>query len=259
MQTKVQILNSTEIWNAKKRYKINETCSYNGIIYQNTTGINSDPLINIDWITTDPKSQMLNGTQYTFVSGNGSPIQNSIQLQNAYNLAKTISGLSSTNRFKIIIGTGKYQFSGQFSIDTEFIDIVSLTGSPDVEFVNGIIVSANDVLIKGLKTSVVFEIAADLNQLICENCIGGDSSFGGGKKTPGTFKYCIGGEYSFGAGDSASGIFKNCIGGNASFGGGGTLDGKLYNCELTGGTFETVSLGGRTYYCIDGNGDPNNQ
>jgi hypothetical protein len=39
----------------------------------------------------------------------------------------------------------------------------------------------------------------------------------------------------------------------------GTLSGKLFYCRLTLGTFATVSGSGRTYYCVDGNGDPNNQ
>jgi hypothetical protein len=39
----------------------------------------------------------------------------------------------------------------------------------------------------------------------------------------------------------------------------GILSGKLYYCRLTVGTFETVSGGGRTVYCIDGTDTPNNQ
>jgi hypothetical protein len=37
------------------------------------------------------------------------------------------------------------------------------------------------------------------------------------------------------------------------------LTGKLFFCIKTSGTFKTVSGGGRTYYCIDGNGNTNNQ
>jgi len=39
----------------------------------------------------------------------------------------------------------------------------------------------------------------------------------------------------------------------------GVLSGKLYYCRLTYGTFKTVSLGGRTVLCIDGNNNQNNQ
>lgn len=265
----------------------------------------------------------IKGTQYSYVAGNGTPTENGIELQTAYNLAKTIVGLSATNRFKIIVGTGKYTVTGQFAIDTQYIDFVSLTGDADVEFTNGIYVTANNVFLKGLKTNAQFELATNLSLLVCDtciggygsfgfqsntvsgtftnciggsysfggnssiasgtflNCIGGDNSFGGYLSiASGTFSNCIGGYYSFGSSTAsgtfsncigrdysfggyagtASGTFTNCIGGNLSFGGNiGVLSGKLFYCRLIAGTFKTVSSGGRTYYCVDGNGDTNNQ
>lgn len=116
------------------------------------------------------------------------------------------------------------------------------------------------------------------------NCTGSDSSwsgtcngiykncqtnasfgaFGGGfYSANGTFYNCVSPNCrSFGA-SLASGIFYNCVGGSSggsgSFGGNGTLTGQLYYCRLTSGTFQTVSGSGRTYYCIDGNGNTNNQ
>jgi hypothetical protein len=95
------------------------------------------------------------------------------------------------------------------------------------------------------------------------NCIGAGGSFG--YTASGTFTNCVGGDISFGlGGGTASGTFINCVAGNNSYGGTGmmfpgTLSGKLYYCILTSGTFITVSDGGRTYYCVDGNGNPNNQ
>jgi hypothetical protein len=250
----------------------------------------------------------IGGTLYSYVAGNGTPTENGAALTAAYTAAKAVSGLTATNRYKILVGTGKYQITGQFPINTEFIDFVSLTGDADVEITNGINVTANNVFLKGLvaglKSSLQsFQIATNLNLLICENCIGGDDSFGGGisDTASGTFTNCIGGEFSFGSGGTASGTFTNCIGGYGSFGGGGTasgtftdcqggaysfgggisntasgtftnciggdnsfggsgfLSGKLYYCRLTTGTFSTVSSGGRTYYCVDGNGNVNNQ
>jgi hypothetical protein len=94
------------------------------------------------------------------------------------------------------------------------------------------------------------------------NCIGGQNSFGGdGGTASGTFTDCVGGLVSFAGNGSAEGNFTNCIGGLGAFGGGGsgTLTGKLYYCRLTSGTFQTVSGGGRTIYCIDGNNNTNNQ
>lgn len=96
-----------------------------------------------------------------------------------------------------------------------------------------------------------------------KNCTATSGSFGGGVAS-GTFIDCIGEEYCFGAavgGGTASGTFTNCIGGDSSFGNNftGTLTGKLYYCRLTTGSFNTVSGGGRTVYCIDGSNNTNNQ
>jgi hypothetical protein len=95
---------------------------------------------------------------------------------------------------------------------------------------------------------------------IFTNCIGGFSSFGSFGTASGTFNNCIGDIYSFGESGTISGTFNNCIGGEGSFV--GNLTGQLYYCRLLLGsdtTFPTVSGGGRTYYCVDGFGDTNNQ
>jgi hypothetical protein len=95
---------------------------------------------------------------------------------------------------------------------------------------------------------------------IFTNCIGGFSSFGSLGTASGTFNNCIGDIYSFGESGIMSGTFNNCIGGGGSFV--GNLTGQLYYCRLLLGsdtTFPTVSFGGRTYYCVDGYGDTNNQ
>ena len=100
---------------------------------------------------------------------------------------------------------------------------------------------------------------------IFTNCetIFNSSGFANGGTASGTFLNCRAGAFGFGAGGTASGIFKNCISGDKSFGdgyeGARILSGKLYYCTLTSGTFLTVSGGGRTYYCVDGNGNTNNQ
>jgi hypothetical protein len=91
------------------------------------------------------------------------------------------------------------------------------------------------------------------------NCTGVDYSFG--ITSLGTFTNCTGGIDSFGGNGTSSGIFTSCVGGEYSFGANlmGTLSGKLFYCRITLGTFATVSGSGRTYYCVDGNGNPNNQ
>jgi len=94
------------------------------------------------------------------------------------------------------------------------------------------------------------------------NCTGGAYSLGGGDGSiaSGTFTNCTGGDRAFGGGSIAIGTFTNCTGGDRAFGGGGgTLSGFLYYCRLTSGTFITVSGGGRTVLCIDGDNNPNSQ
>lgn len=50
MQSRVKLINGDENWNEKKRYKINAVVNYLGSIYQNKTGINSEPSLGNDWI-----------------------------------------------------------------------------------------------------------------------------------------------------------------------------------------------------------------
>ena len=270
------------------------------------------------------------GTNYILVKGDGTSIENAVKLQEAYNFAKfmTPNGLpkSVTSRVTVIVYPGTYTFGNtKFAVNTQYIDIVSLTGNADV-ILDGINVTANNVYLKGLNSGTnFFIISSSLNLLKCENCIGGayswgneniiisgtfinciggdysfggnggiasgtftnckgsDSSFGGNTGTAsGVFTNCIGSGYSFGNGGIASGTFIDCIGGDGSFGGnGGTASGtftnckgsdysfgnggelsataRLYYCRLIEGEFPLVELGGRTYYCVDGNGNTNNQ
>lgn len=50
MQAKVKLFNTSQTWLVKKRYKVNETVSYAGNIYQNSTGRNTDPTLGTDWM-----------------------------------------------------------------------------------------------------------------------------------------------------------------------------------------------------------------
>jgi len=325
----------------------------------------------------------IGGTQYIFVQANGTDVENAAELQAAYNTAKTMS--PKDNRITVVAAPGTYKFPSTFVMDTEYIDLVSLTGNRDVVFdLDGItdpfqfdddtsdiisigeclLIDTDNVFVKGVKGKfylssnwnsywgegedyiLPIQVSDNLPNIIVENCEGGTFSFGGditfgsnpielsgtfiNCKTPayafcgegilsgvfidciggdssfgfrgvlsGTFTNCIGGNESFGGFGTASGTFTNCQGGEGSFGGAGiasgtftncigstvsfgsqgtasgtftncictnfgfgsfgTLSGKLFYCRLTSGTFETVSGGGRTYYCVDGNGDPNNQ
>jgi hypothetical protein len=301
----------------------------------------------------------LEGTQYLFVAANGTDVENAAELQAAYDLAKTMSP-SADNRITVIASPGNYKFPSTFVMDTEFIDLVSLTGNRDVIFdldgitdpfiedINGdiqsvsecLLIDADNVFVKGIKGKsylspnwdnwwfdgdgqkqdyiLPIQISNNLPNIVVENCQGGIFSFGsditfgsnpiilsgkfinclandysfagsgqasgvfidcyygassaGTKSTgegalfgadgqaSGVFINCSGNSSSFGGQGSASGTFTNCIGGLSSFGNnGGTLSGKLFYCRLTSGTFETVSGGGVTVLCIDGNNQINTQ
>jgi uncharacterized delta-60 repeat protein len=162
---------------------------------------------------------------------------------------------------KILVGGGFTTYNNK-KFDS-FI-ILNSDGTPFTEtgYETHVNIESPNTLIKGVNfTKTSFIIDDNLTNLVMENCIGGDFSFGEESILSGTFKNCEGGKYSFGYNGELSGTFENCIGGLNSFGNGdnGELSGKLYNCRLTDGTFNTVSNGGRTYFCVDGNGDINNQ
>ena len=224
------------------------------LIYDSTTN---------SWISSISSSGGIEGTQYIFVQANGTPTENAQELQDAYNLAKTMSP-STNNRITVICGNGNYDFASNFTMDTEYIDLVSLDGNRSIIFngVGTISITANDVFVKGVDVQTKnFTIGNNLNLLKVDNCQGGDNSFGFGigQQASGTFTNCQGGIRSFGGEGQASGTFTNCIGGVNSFGVGGTLSGKLYYCRLTDGTFETVSGAGVTILCVDGNNQINTQ
>ena len=98
----------------------------------------------------------------------------------------------------------------------------------------------------------------------CDSDLNG-VGFGAAGIASGTFINCRGSAAAFGGGGGVcSGVFENCVSRIYGFGQTqgsrvGTLSGKLYYCRLTSGTFQTVSGGGITRYCIDGNDVANNQ
>jgi len=53
MKKKVILENGTDVWDAKKRYKVNQCVLFNGISYQNVTGANSSPDSLTDWVLVD--------------------------------------------------------------------------------------------------------------------------------------------------------------------------------------------------------------
>jgi hypothetical protein len=189
----------------------------------------------------------LEGSQYIYVAGNGTPTENGDELKAAYTAAQ-MRLPTSTNRISVIVGPGKYFNSspaifpladGQFEFSTDYIDVISLTGNPDV-FLSGISVGGLSY-IKGMNTAEAialggaqpgFNLTSSPSTQKIENCIGGDYSFGFGGSVNGTFINCIGGNVSFASINSSTpplgiielpsgnigGIFIKCTAGDNSFG-----------------------------------------
>jgi len=116
MQSKSQLVNTNETWNAKKRYKINSVVSYLGITYQNGSGKNSDPSLNLgDWIVISGESVGLeeapiDGLQYarqdatwTEVTGGGGGSQD---LENVLGVGNT-----AANDILLTEGSGVYIYA----------------------------------------------------------------------------------------------------------------------------------------------------
>jgi len=180
------------------------------------------------------------------------------------------------NNVKVVgINTG----TNAFTIDASYVNNV-YTNCVGGQFSFGYAVTSSGTFNNCIGGSSSFGAEATASGTF-NNCIGGYASFGSDGNASGTFNNCIGGGYTFGATGTASGTFNNCVGEEDSFGSDGNasgtfnncisginsfgsvngLTGRLFYCRLTpgSGTFQTVSGGGRTYYCIDGNGAVNNQ
>lgn len=193
---------------------------------------------------------------------------------------------ASTNRYKLILPPGTYNC--QLNVDTQYVDISSLTGEIDVR-ISGISVTANDVRLNGLESyGSRFAIGDNLSLLVCEkcksmisrsfcvdpstvfgsskivsgtfiDCIGDGSAFSTYEKASGTFIRCTGG--TFARGNEASGYFEGCTGSNTCFGGGNSIfeyqyskaTGTFINCKQKGLTnhkaFGYVSSSGRFENC----------
>jgi len=212
----------------------------------------------------------LSGSNYIFVEANGTPIQNSGYLSSSYDLAK-LTNPTGSDRFSVLLGPGYYEFNSDFIIDTEYIDVVSLTGDRDV-YITGsgtIVIIADNVYVKGIDVgSKNFTITGSFPNTIIKNCKGGDESFGGDSNSSsfnpftmaGTFIDCEGGDYSFAGNGFAYGTFINCIGGDYSFG--NFCDGIFTNCgggnnsfayqgNIEGGLIENCT-GGEQSFAFNG-------
>jgi hypothetical protein len=140
----------------------------------------------------------------------------------------------------VIAAPGNYNFENStFVMNTEYVNLVSLDGNKSIIFNSSDVlgtlwVTANNIFVKGVDVQTKsLSVGNNLNNIIIENCKGGDFSFGFGGNISGTYINCVGGNYSFASkltssppngvynnsGDPlASGTFINCVSGNYSFG-----------------------------------------
>ena len=184
----------------------------------------------------------LEGTNYIYVQANGTAQQNATELLAAYTEAVSRNP-SANNKQTIICGNGYYDFSGNFILNTEWIDVVSLDANTSIVF-NGngsIYIQVNNVFVRGVDVgSLNFLIDSGLSNITCQDCIGGDFSFGG--------------DPSFGASPKTiSGTFINCRGGVASFAGYGIADGKFIDCVGLNESFGFADAASGTFIRCSGN------
>lgn len=199
----------------------------------------------------------LGGTSYVFVAGDGTAAENGAALAAAYTAAAGLTpygnALSDTNRASVVVAPGIYNTT--LAVNTPFVNVVSLDGERSVTITANIVVTADNVLLRGIDVGTnTFDVGGNLAGLVVENCRGGSSSFGAFVTLSGTFTDCVGGQYSFGAGSTASGTFTNCTGGEYAFGGFGSASGTFTNCisgeRSFAGDFGTAS--GTFIRCIGG-------
>lgn len=207
------------------------------------------------------------GSNYIVIPADGTPTENGESLESAYAAAIISSPngnpLNSNNQYYIVLSPGYYTLSSNLLVNTNYVNIISLTGLCDV-FITGprtLNVTATKVYIQGIDVGVnIFETSGlSLSQVIenCKggtgsfgysgaygtyiNCTGGSTSFGGNSIAGGVFIDCTAGALSFGGGyggTQASGIFKNCVAGSESFGGfNGSASGTFNACSGANNSF----------------------
>lgn len=193
------------------------------------------------------------GSKYIFVQGAGTPAENGLKLLAAYDYAKELRldtpATGSNDRFTVVVSPGDYYLEEKLLIDTDNIDVVSLTGQADViiktpyvenraEYGGGDyrttpvhVNEVENVTVRGINVGINAMLVRTLvDSVLIENCVGGENSFtiGGYNNWPaqqeqiyikGTFKNCIAGDYSYAYFSNRSACkFINCTGGNNSFG-----------------------------------------
>ena len=211
------------------------------------------------------------GTDYVYVSANGSDLQNGTNLINAYNTAKAMSP-SASRIITVIVAPGRYNLGATYlNLDTPYINLTSMNGETNVRITSSgatgniaIAVTANNISVFGVETGWIspwarFHIGHNLPNVTIVNCRAGSSSFGysaDGYLTSGAFTLsskfinCTASGESFGISYSSNGLltvsgtFTNCTSGAYSYGyngggsaGGVVVSGVFNNCTGTSRSF----------------------
>ena len=155
------------------------------------------------------------------------------------------------NRSTLVVASGYYEIEERLQLDTEYLDVVSLTGNCDV-FISAyddstaLELDTDNIYVRGINAGTQrIRINYDYDDYTFENCKGGDDCFNG-DNLYGTFINCQGGDYSFGDYDSANGTFINCVAGDYSFGYNSYAEGTFINC--TSGEYSFGGVGGGFSY-----------
>lgn len=213
-----------------------------------------------------PSSEFsLKGTNFISVLANGTPVENGAALEKAYAdaIVSTPGGsaLSLNNQFYIVLAPGYYRLSAILAVNTQWVNIISLTGLRDVFIVGSFTlnVTASSTYIQGIDTGTLpFVTSGTSSAQTFENCRGGAGSFGAGVPAYGTYINCDASGDSFGANSIAGGVFINCTAKWNSFGGGfggGQASGVFKNCTASSESFGGFngSASGTFDYCVGGN------
>lgn len=199
------------------------------------------------------------GERVIILTGNDGSINSSYKLLDAYATAKTMSP-TQASPVNILLAPGNWWVHQPLNLDTEYINIMSLTGKNDVwSNASGWNIMANNIIINGTSCKGGrLRICGDYPGVIIENYSGYLS--GPADSAPinitSTIRNCNFGDYRIEATGIASmaGLFENITSSASSMfrldGPGTSLSGRFVNCNMTGnGCFVAENISGTFVNC----------
>jgi hypothetical protein len=101
------LTNNNSDWNENQRYKVGDVVQKLGVVYQNSTGKNSDPLDLTDWVQVSPLSN--NFTQYkedfAYVGSNSFTVADRLVITQVLYNKSDITDWSLSGTTLTIVGT----------------------------------------------------------------------------------------------------------------------------------------------------------